>query len=96
MKKLVVLGVAAAAILALSGCSKSDASKGAKTSGSSSGTISLMNFAQPAEKEILDKVIKRYEETHPGMKVDVMTVTQDEYGPKLQALLAANKLPDVF
>ena len=97
MKKLKVLGMATAALLLLNGCSKSNSS--AKASGASSsagGTISLMNFAQPAEKEILDKVIKHYEETHPGMKVDVMTVTQDEYGPKLQALLAANKLPDVF
>lgn len=97
MKKLAVLGMAAATLLVLNGCSKSEGqSEKAPAPGASTGTISLMNFAQPAEKAILDKVIKHYEDTHPGVKVDMMTVTQDEYGPKLQALLAANKLPDVF
>lgn len=100
MKKMAVMGMAAAALLSLTGCSKSNGQSAkadkAPDPGPSTGTISVMNFAQPAEKAILDKVIKHYEETHPGVTVDVITVTQDEYGPKLQALLAANKLPDVF
>lgn len=58
--------------------------------------ITLMNYAQPQEKAILDNVIKRYEETHPGTKVKFISVTGDEYASKIQALLASNQLPDVF
>lgn len=58
--------------------------------------IQLMNYAQPQEKAILDKVVKHYEDTHPGTKVKFISVTGDEYASKIQALLASNQLPDVF
>lgn len=58
--------------------------------------ITLMNFAQPQEKEIIDKVIARFEQTHPGVKVKTITVTQDQYEAKFQAAMSANALPDVF
>ncbi|MCI5607395.1 MAG: sugar ABC transporter substrate-binding protein [Treponema sp.] len=58
--------------------------------------ITLMNYAQPQEKAILDKVVARFEETHPGTKVKFISVTGDEYSAKIQAALAANQLPDVF
>lgn len=58
--------------------------------------ITVMNFAQPQEKEILDKVVKRFEETHPGTTVNFITVAGNEYSAKIQAALSANKLPDVF
>ena len=58
--------------------------------------ITLMNYAQPQEKAILDSVVARFEETHPGTKVKFISVTGDEYAAKIQAALAANQLPDVF
>ncbi len=58
--------------------------------------ITLMNYAQPQEKAILDKVVARFEQTHPGTKVKFISVTGDEYAAKIQAALAANQLPDVF
>src|SRR5574344_834305 len=58
--------------------------------------ITLMNFAQPQEKAIIDKVIARFEQTHPGTKVKAVTVTQDQYQAKFQAAMSANTLPDVF
>ncbi len=58
--------------------------------------ITLMIFAQPQEKAILDQVINRFEKTHSGTKVNFITSTQAEYSQKLQAQLAANQLPDVF
>lgn len=60
------------------------------------GEVTLMNFAQPQEKAILDKVVARFEATHPGTKVKFISVTGDEYAAKIQAALAANQLPDVF
>lgn len=58
--------------------------------------ITLMIYAQPQEKEILNQVIDRFEKTHKGTKVNFITSTQAEYGQKIQAQLAANQLPDVF
>lgn len=58
--------------------------------------VTLMNFAQPQEKAILDKVVARFEATHSGTKVKFISVTGDEYAAKIQAALAANQLPDVF
>lgn len=73
--------------ISLQGCGKSEAK---------SGEITLMIFAQPQEKEILDQVVARFEKNHPGTKVNFISSTQAEYGQKLQAQLAANSLPDVF
>ncbi len=61
-----------------------------------SNELTLMIYAQPQEKAILDKVVARYEETHPGIKVKFISSTGDEYDAKIQAQLAANNLPDVF
>ncbi len=58
--------------------------------------ITLMIYSQPKEKEILDDVIARYEAAHKGVKVKFISSTQDEYGQKIQAQMAANALPDVF
>ncbi|MBR4323430.1 sugar ABC transporter substrate-binding protein [Treponema sp.] len=58
--------------------------------------LTLMIYAQPQEKAILDKVIARFEQTHKGTKVKFISSTQNEYGAKIQAQLAANNLPDVF
>ncbi len=92
MKKALLAGLGillTAAIFVSCGGNKSK-------SGSESGTLTLMNFAQPAEKEILDQVLQRYRQSHPDIKVEMITTTQDQYGAKLQALMAANQLPDVF
>ena len=58
--------------------------------------LTLMIYAQPKEKQILDNVVSRYEQSHPGIKVKFISSTQDEYDAKIQAQLAANSLPDVF
>jgi len=58
--------------------------------------LTLMIYAQPQEKAILDKVIARFEQTHKGTKVKFISSTQNEYDAKIQAQLAANNLPDVF
>ena len=58
--------------------------------------VTLMNYAQPQEKEIIDKVVTRFEQTHPGIKVKMITVTQDQYTAKFQAAMSANTMPDVF
>ena len=58
--------------------------------------ITWMNYAQPQEKAIMEKVIEKFEKAHPGVKIKFISVTMDQFGPKIQAALAANNLPDVF
>lgn len=58
--------------------------------------ITLMIYAQPQEKAILDQVIARFEKTHAGTTVKFISSTADEYDAKIQAQLAADSLPDVF
>jgi len=58
--------------------------------------ITWMNFAQPQEKAIFEKVIAKFEGSHPGTKIKFISVTQDQFGPKIQAAMASNTLPDVF
>lgn len=58
--------------------------------------ITLMIYAQPQEKAILDQVVSRFEATHKGTTVKFISSTQAEYDAKIQAQLAANSLPDVF
>ena len=50
--------------------------------------LTLMIYAQPQEKAILDKVIARFEQTHKGTKVKFISSTQNEYDAKIQAQLA--------
>ncbi len=64
--------------------------------GVSAEEITWMNFCQPQEKAIFEKVIERFEETHPGITVKFISVTQDQFAAKIQAAMAANSLPDVF
>jgi multiple sugar transport system substrate-binding protein len=77
---------AVAGLMSLQSCGKKE----------SENKITLMIFAQPQEKEILDQIVWRFENAHPGTKVNFISSTQAEYGQKLQAQLAANQLPDVF
>src|SRR5574344_2251515 len=58
--------------------------------------ITLMIYAQPQEKAILDQVVSRFEATHKGTTVKFISSTQAEYDAKIQAQLAADSLPDVF
>lgn len=58
--------------------------------------ITWMNYAQPQEKAIFDKLIAKFEELHPGVTIKFISTTQDQFGPKIQAAMAANNLPDVF
>ena len=58
--------------------------------------ITWMNYCQPQEKAIFDRLIAKFEELHPGVTIKFISTTQDQFGPKIQAAMAANNLPDVF
>jgi len=59
--------------------------------------ITWLGFAQPHEKEIYTKLVKKFMEKYPNITVDyVATAPGQEYNIKIQAAIASGKMPDVF
>jgi len=58
--------------------------------------ISLMFKGQPQEQEAYQRVIKSFEKANPDVKVKLILTSNDEYTTKIQAAIAARKMPDVF
>ena len=60
-------------------------------------SITYFTFsAAPDHTEELNNMIALFEESHPGITVEVETAPFDEYFTKLQALIAGGEAPDVF
>ncbi|MGH2551803.1 MAG: ABC transporter substrate-binding protein [Thermomicrobiales bacterium] len=61
-------------------------------------TVSFMHWGSAQEKDVLAGIIKRFEEANPTIKVDQQFVVDadDAYNTKINTLLAADDLPDLF
>jgi len=85
----------------LSGCSSKESSNGGEQAAGEqkSGekiTLTFMYSGQPQEQEAYKKVVKKFEEANPNVKVNVVVTAGDQYATKLQAAIAGRKVPDVF
>ncbi|WP_078550397.1 ABC transporter substrate-binding protein [Litchfieldia alkalitelluris] len=78
----------------LAGCS----SEGSSGDGKDGGKVELqfMFRGQPQELEAYSATVKRFEESHPNVKVKMVQVAPDQYDTKLKAAIAGRKIPDVF
>ncbi|MEH7414462.1 sugar ABC transporter substrate-binding protein [Neobacillus drentensis] len=76
----------------LAGCGNSS------SGGSSDGKTQLtfMFRGQPKELAAYQATVKKYEQSHPNVKVTVVSVAPDQYDTKLKAAIAGHKIPDVF
>lgn len=106
MKKLIVLFVALALVLSVTACSASSEEGSSETndglshnsdnSGSEVKEISFMYWGGPVEKEAIEKIGENFNKDYEGdIKVDVQHVPNDNYGTKLNTMLASNQAPDV-
>lgn len=86
MKKILIMALAIAMVLALAGCGGSKKLK---------GEVSFMGWGDEAERVMYDKVFKDFEAKNPGVKVNYI-FTPDDYYTKLQTMIAGNTAPDVF
>lgn len=97
-KKLMagILAMTTVATMALTGCGN-DSSEGESKSGNDV-VITFAGWGSLAEKQNFTKMIDKFEETHPGVKVNYQHYpgTEDDYMVKLVSNVAANKMPDVF
>lgn len=100
-----LLAVFLAAAVALTGCSKGSESNGQEGGASAPAgdggqkkkvTITLLTFAQPHEQELTNKLIKKYEEKYPHVKVNYIPTPPADYNTKLQSMLTGGNPPDVF
>lgn len=88
---LAVVGIAAAAALALSGCAAGDAADDGQV------TITYTNFiSNDGNEENLQKIVDAFEEENPEIAVEVTTLPYADYGTALQTDLAAGTVSDVF
>lgn len=81
------------------GCSNDSAgeSEGSKQSSSSKDVVELsfMGWGNEQERELYDKMLRKFEEKNPEYKVNYIYVPQD-YQTKLKTMIAGNTVPDVF
>lgn len=99
VKRIAAAILALVMLFALTACG--DTGDNGGDTGNNGGKTKVITFAgwgSLAEKKIFTAMINKFEETHPGVKVNYQHIpgTQEDYLVKLVSLLAANKMPDVF
>lgn len=57
-------------------------------------TLTVLHWGDNAENAILEKLCKRYEDLHPDIHIENISVA--DYDPKLKTMFAAGTPPDVF
>lgn len=101
MKKIAALVLVLTMVFALAACGgggNTDSTGGSNNNNGKTTVITFAGWGSLAEKKIFTAMIDKFEQTHPGVKVNYQHIpgTQEDYLVKLVSLLAANKMPDVF
>lgn len=94
-----ILAMTMTAAVVLTGCGGGDDSGSGSSGGSGNDVvITFAGWGSLAEKQNFTAMIDKFEETHPGVKVNYQHYpgTEDDYMVKLVSNVAANKMPDVF
>ena len=50
----------------------------------------------PNIQEMEQAMVDKFEETHPGIKIELTAIAPKEYWTKMPAMAAAKQMPDVF
>lgn len=88
----VLAAAVAAATLVLSGCSGS----GGQPSPDDQRTVTFMGWGSPQEVETFETLIAQFEDAHPDVSVDYVSVPAADFQTKLQTMIASKTTPDVF
>lgn len=96
-KSLAVGAVAAAALLAATGCAASTPTPSGSGEPAEDVTITYANFiSNGGNEENLQTIVDAFEDANPGITVDVTTTDYANYFTQLQTDLAAGTQADVF
>lgn len=93
LKRLLLLFIVTC--ISLVGCQGSNESKEPNAS-KGQKELELWHFDTGARIEIYNDAIKRFEEKHPGVKVNVVQVPNDDYKQRLVVAMSGGQAPDVF
>ncbi len=70
---------------------------GSQEQAESEKTVQIMHvWGNPAEKAIIDEIVKRFEEDNPDYEVEQLVYDSSAYHQKILQLLAGNNPPDIF
>lgn len=95
-KKNIALLLSFVMVAALEGCSSSDASTEAKSDMETDEAVTLTVMdAQAYGLEVYDDLAKSFEESHPGVKIEIQHAAND-YEPLLKSRVNSNDIPDIF
>lgn len=105
-RKMMALTCAAAMLFTMAGCGNAEGTTGgaetaqSSTTADGSGEITI-KFAEhvadiQAQEPHLQKIITAFEESHPGIKIDITGKEVSEHNTQMTLLAGENKLPDVF
>ncbi|PYI39476.1 sugar ABC transporter substrate-binding protein [Arthrobacter psychrolactophilus] len=93
-KSLAVLGVALAAVLAMTGCGSTTPTD---SSGNEKVTVKYSNFiSNGGNEKNLDAIVQSFEKANPNITVEVSTLPYSDYATALQTDLAAGTQADTF
>jgi multiple sugar transport system substrate-binding protein len=96
-KSLAAGAVAAAALVAVTGCSSQGSPSPSGSGAADDVTITYANFiSNGGNEENLQTIVDAFEDAHPGITVDVTTTDYANYFTQLQTDLAAGTQADVF
>jgi len=94
VRRRIMATLAAVVLLAASACT----SKGSDNPGNGAVEVEFVTIQQPTETipTILQSVMDEFAKTHPGSKLKLTYVPQDQLDQKLQLLSAQDALPEMF
>ncbi|MCH1625688.1 ABC transporter substrate-binding protein [Ferdinandcohnia quinoae] len=99
MKKLGIIFLAILLIAFSAACSSKDADSGSKDKGSTDKDkkveLTFMMWGSEAHQEVYNKLIAKFNEKHPNIKVKMESVPFPDYQQKITVLAAGRELPDV-
>ncbi|KKK39406.1 sugar ABC transporter substrate-binding protein [Mesobacillus campisalis] len=97
MKKVSLIIVSVFFLILSSACSSEGTANQTKSQGSGDQiTLDLWHFDPGERMEIYAEAVKRFEEKHPNVKVNVLQVPNDEYKQRVVVAMAGGNAPDVF
>ena len=57
-------------------------------------TLTITQWSQPSDDEERN-IYKQFEKTHPGYKIDVQVIAEDQYSAKINQMISAGNAPDI-
>ncbi|MFJ7726785.1 ABC transporter substrate-binding protein [Neobacillus sp. NPDC097160] len=82
--------------IAMLGCTNSSSGSSEKEEGDKIQLSFFHRFADGANKQYFDSVVKEFEKQNPNVKIKISSAINDDYKQKINVLLGSSNPPDIF